>query len=183
MIKYKTGDIFAEDVKALVAPVNCKGVMGRGLARQFKRKFRDNFDKYSKKCKDKELRPGNMFVFETSSNQQLGLVPETQSGPEYIINFPTKRDWREKSRMEDIESGLASLKKEIRERRIRSIAIPALGCGLGGLEWRKVRELMEAELKPLAERDGVQIVIFEPKEDSEPERTNPSSDIPSLTAG
>ena len=197
MIEYKTGDIFAEDVKALVAPVNCVGVMGRGLALQFKREFPDNFKKYSEKCKDEEIRPGNMFVFETSSNrqsEQLGLTLETQPGnkfasearrtadPKYIINFPTKRDWRRKSRMDDIESGLASLAEEIRTRRIRSIAIPALGCGLGGLPWRKVRELMEAKLKPLAEA-GVQIVIFEPKEDSETEGQLVQGNVPNLTAG
>lgn len=194
MIEYKTGDIFAEDVDALVAPVNCEGVMGRGLALQFKREFPDNFRKYSKKCKGEEIRPGNMFVFETSSNGQSALDLETQSGnkfasetrrvadPKYIINFPTKRDWRRKSRMEDIESGLKSLVDEIQGRRIRSIAIPALGCGLGGLEWREVRERMEAKLKPLAE-DGVQIVIFAPKEDSETERATLRGDVPNLTAG
>lgn len=84
--------------------------------------------------------------------------------------------------MEDIESGLASLVKEIQGRRIRSIAIPALGCGLGGLPWREVRERMEAKLKPLAEAD-VQIVIFEPKEDSETKRTTLQGDVPNLTAG
>lgn len=193
MIEYKTGDIFAEDVEALVAPVNCVGVMGRGLALQFKREFPDNFKKYSKKCKGEEIKPGNMFVFKTSSNGQLGLVPETPPGnkfdsetrqisdPKYIINFPTKRNWRGKSRMEDIESGLESLVEEIRDRHIRSIAIPALGCGLGGLEWRKVRERMEAKLKPLAEAD-VQIVIFEPKEDSETERATVQGVVPNLTA-
>lgn len=85
--------------------------------------------------------------------------------------------------MEDIESGLESLVEEIQTRRIRSIAIPALGCGLGGLEWRKVRELMEAKLKPLAEEDGVRIVIFEPKEDSETERATLQGNVPNLTAG
>ena len=84
--------------------------------------------------------------------------------------------------MEDIESGLKSLVDEIQGRRIRSIAIPALGCGLGGLEWRKVRERMEAKLKPLAEA-GVQIVIFEPKEDSETERQPVQGYVPNLTAG
>ena len=195
MIEYKTGDIFTEDVKALVAPVNCDGFMGRGLAQRFRKEFRDNFDKYFEKCKDGEIKPGNMFVFETSSNRQSTLDLETQPGnkfasetrrvadPKYIINFPTKRGWRGKSRMEDIESGLESLVEEIQTRRIRSIAIPALGCGLGGLEWRKVRELMEAKLKPLAEEDGVRIVIFEPKEDSETERATLQGNVPNLTAG
>lgn len=168
MIEYKTGDIFAEDVEALVAPVNCEGVMGRGLAEQFKK----NFPKNSKEYERAEIKPGSMFVFDTR-----GFF-----NPKYIINFPTKRDWRRKSRMEDIESGLASLEKEIRTRRIRSIAIPALGCGLGGLEWREVRERMEAKLKPLAE-DGVQIVIFEPKENFETERATLRGDVPNLTAG
>ena len=193
MIEYKTGNIFTEDVDALVAPVNCVGVMGRGLALQFSREFPDNRNKYFKKCKGEEIRPGNMFVFETSSSRQLELVPETQlrnqfasetkrtANPKYIINFPTKRGWRGKSRMEDIESGLESLAEEIRTRRIRSIAIPALGCGLGGLEWRNVRERMEAKLKPLAE-DGVKIVIFAPKEDFETERATLRGNVPNLTA-
>ena len=99
MIEYKTGDIFLEEADALVNSVNCVGVMGRGIALQFKRTFPDNFKAYADACKRSEVQPGRMFVYETGQ-----LTP-----PRYIINFPTKRHWRGKSRMEDIESGLVAL--------------------------------------------------------------------------
>ena len=122
MIEYKAGNILKEDAEALVNPVNCVGIMGRGLALQFKKEFPRNFTSYAAACKRNEVQPGRMFVFETG---QL-------TSPRYIINFPTKRHWRGKSRMEDIEAGLAALAEEIRSGSIRSIAIPPLGCGLGG---------------------------------------------------
>ena len=100
MIELKTGDIFDEDVEALVNSVNCVGVMGRGIALQFKNIFPANFKAYAEACKREEVQPGRMFVFETG--QMVGA-------PRYIINFPTKRHWRGKSRMEDIESGLHAL--------------------------------------------------------------------------
>ena len=149
MIKFKTGDILTEDAEALVNTVNCVGFMGRGIALQFKKAYPENFKSYSAACNREEIQPGRMFVFDTG---QL-------TNPHYIINFPTKRHWRGKSRMEDIESGLASLTKEIRPHHIRSIAIPPLGSGLGGLEWLEVRARLEAALKELK---NVRIVIFEP---------------------
>ena len=98
MIEYKTGDILAEDVEALVNSVNCVGVMGRGIALQFKKAFPDNFKAYASACTREKVQPGRMFVFET------GYL----TGPRYIINFPTKRHWRGKSRLEDIEAGLVA---------------------------------------------------------------------------
>ena len=151
MIEYKTGDLMAEEAEALVNTVNCVGVMGRGIALQFKKAFPENFKVYANACRRKDVQPGQMFVFERDDM--------FSPSPRYIINFPTKRHWRNKSRMEDIESGLASLVAEIRERGIRSIAIPALGSDLGGLDWNEVRTRMQATLKDL---DGVKIVIFEP---------------------
>ena len=136
MITYKTGNILAEAAEALVNTVNCVGIMGRGIALQFKRAFPDNFKAYAARCKRDQMRPGRVFVFETGQ-----ILP-----PRYIINFPTKRHWRGKSRIEDIESGLESLTREIRSRGIRSIAIPPLGSGLGGLHWPSVRARMEAVL-------------------------------------
>ena len=130
MIEYKVGDMFTEDVEALVNSVNCVGVMGRGIALQFKNVFPENFKAYAEACSRKEVQAGRMFVFETG--QMIGA-------PSYIINFPTKRHWRGKSRMEDIESGLHALAKEIEARNIRSIALPPLGSGLGGLDWPMVR--------------------------------------------
>ena len=170
MITYKTGDILTEATEALVNTVNCVGVMGRGVALQFKRAFPDNFKAYAARCKRDEMRPGRVFVFETGA-----MVP-----PRYIINFPTKRHWRGKSRLEDIESGLESLAREIRSRGIRSISIPPLGSGLGGLHWPSVRTRMEEALGVL---DDVEIVIFEPGGARADGRVNQSSDVPKMTAG
>ena len=128
MFEHKTGDILAEDADALVNTVNCVGVMGRGIALQFKNAFPDNFKAYAAACKREEVQPGRMFVFETG---QL-------TNPRYIINFPTKRHWRGKSRMEDIDAGLVDLIEVIRKHKISSIAVPPLGSGLGGLEWNDV---------------------------------------------
>jgi len=170
MIEYKTGDILAEKADALVNTVNCVGVMGRGIALQFKRRFPGNFRAYAVRCKRKEIQPGGMFVFETGE----------MISPRYIINFPTKRHWRGKSRIEDIEYGLAELTKEIQARGIRSIAIPALGSGLGGLDWAEVRVRMQAALGGL---DDVQVVIFEPGGGPADGRVNQSSAVPEMTAG
>ena len=163
MIETKTGDIFAEKAEALVNAVNCVGVMGRGIALQFKRAFPANFKAYVARCKRNAMQPGRVFVFET------GQI----TNPRYIINFPTKRHWRGKSRMEDIESGLVSLAREIRSRGILSVAIPALGSGLGGLNWSEVRVRLEAALK---EFEDVKIIIFEPGGGPADERANRSSE-------
>ena len=163
MIETKTGDLLAEEAEALVNAVNCVGVMGRGIALQFKRAFPENFKAYAARCQRNAVQPGRVFVFETG---QL-------TNHRYIINFPTKRHWRGKSRMEDIESGLVSLAQEIRSRDIRSIAIPALGSGLGGLSWPEVRVRLERALK---EFDDVKIIIFEPGGGPADERANRSSE-------
>ncbi len=170
MITYKSGDILAEETEALVNTVNCVGVMGRGVALQFKRAFPENFKAYAARCKRDQMKPGRVFVFETGA-----IVP-----PRYIINFPTKRHWRGKSRLEDIESGLESLAGEIRSRGIRSIAIPPLGSGLGGLHWPSVRTRMEAALRGF---DDVEIVIFEPGRAPAGDRVNRSRGVPKMTAG
>lgn len=170
MIEYKTGDILKEEADALVNTVNCVGVMGRGIALQFKRAFPENFKAYVARCKRNAMQPGRVFVFETG---QL-------TSPRFIINFPTKRHWRGKSRMEDIESGSASLAEAIRSRDIRSIAIPPLGSGLGGLHWPEVRARLQAALK---EFEDVKIIIFEPGGEAADERANRSSDVPEMTSG
>ena len=147
MVEYRNGDLFSANTEAVVNSVNCVGVMGRGIALQFKRAFPDNFAAYAAACKRGEVRPGSMFIVPTG---QL-------TNPRYIVNFPTKRHWRGKSRQEDIEAGLAALVPEVRARGIRSIAIPPLGCNLGGLAWPVVRARMQAALEPL---DDVAVVIF-----------------------
>ena len=169
MIEYKTGDIIAEDAEALVNTVNCVGVMGRGIALQFKKAFPENFKSYAAACKRNEVQPGRMFVFETG-----------QMYPRYIINFPTKRHWRGKSRMEDIDAGLTALAKEIQALNIRSIALPPLGSGLGGLAWSEVRPRIESMLRGF---DDLKVVLFEPGGGPIDKRANHSSDVPKMTAG
>ncbi len=168
MIEYKTGDILSEEAEALVNSVNCVGVMGRGIALQFKKAFPGNYKAYRACCERNQMQPGRVFVFETGQT-----VP-----PRYIINFPTKRHWRGKSRIEDIESGLASLTKAIRSYGIRSIAIPSLGSGLGGLHWPEVRARIEAALSAC---EAVKVVIFEPGGGPEDDRANRSSNVPNMT--
>ncbi len=149
LISFRTGDLLDEDAEALINPVNCVGVMGRGIALQFKKKYPGNFRAYVAACKRKEIVPGRMFVFETGALLY----------PRFIVNFPTKRHWRGKSRLRDIEDGLEDLARLIRERRIRSIAVPALGSGLGGLDWSDVRPRIEETLRGF---DDLDAVIFEP---------------------
>ena len=149
MIHLAHGDILKHEADALVNTVNCMGVMGRGIALQFRRAFEDNYEAYRKAAKANEIRPGQMFVFERSALEQ----------PRWIINFPTKRHWKGKSRIEDIEAGLVDLVRVIREKGIRSIAIPPLGCGLGGLDWAVVRPLIEEALSAVPEVDAY---LFEP---------------------
>ncbi len=149
MIHLAYGDILKHEADALVNTVNCMGVMGRGIALQFRRAFEDNYEAYRKAAKAKEIRPGQMFVFERSTIEQ----------PRCIINFPTKRHWKENSRIEDIESGLMDLVRVIQDKGIRSIAIPPLGCGLGGLDWAAVRPLIEQALSSIPEVDAY---LFEP---------------------
>ena len=170
MIEYKTGDIFTEDVEAIVNSVNCVGVMGRGIALQFKNMFPDNFKAYAEACNRGEVKPGRMFVFETN---QL-------TGPRYIVNFPTKRHWRGKSRIEDIESGLDALAHEIAERGIGSIALPPLGSDLGGLKWDDVRPRIEGALQGL---NDLHVVIFEPGSAPADGRPNRSTTVPNMTRG
>lgn len=170
MIEYKTGNILTEDAEAIINTVNCVGVMGRGIALQFKNAFPDNFKAYAAACKRGEVQPGRMFIYDMG-----GLT-----NPRYIINFPTKRHWRGKSRMEDIESGLEALAGEIRERGIRSIAIPPLGSGLGGLEWSEVRQRIELAL---ADMDDVRVIIFEPKGAPAAEKMVRNREVPMMTPG
>lgn len=170
MIDFKTGDILAEDAEALVNTVNCVGIMGRGIALQFKEAFPENFKAYEAACGRNEVQPGQMFVFET------GFL----ANPKYIINFPTKRHWRGKSRIEDIEAGLQALVGEIRRRGIRSIAVPPLGSGLGRLDWRQVRPRIEAAFGTM---DQVRVIVFEPHASLESQPHRRSGKVPAMTAG
>ena len=148
MIEYKQGNLLEENTEALVNTVNCVGVMGKGIALQFKKAFPENFKQYKQACNLKEVQPGKMFI--TSTGELF---------PKYIINFPTKRHWKGKSRIEDIESGLKALTVLVEESNIKSISIPPLGCGNGGLNWLEIKPKIASAFIELPD---VQVVIFEP---------------------
>jgi O-acetyl-ADP-ribose deacetylase (regulator of RNase III) len=150
MIEYKSGNILEATAEALVNTVNCVGVMGRGIALQFRNAYPDNYRAYKAACDRKEVVPGRMFAFDLNRFEN----------PKLIINFPTKRHWKGKSRIEDIESGLQDLVRALREYEVKSVAIPPLGCGLGGLEWREVRPMIESAL---AELPDLRAILFPPE--------------------
>ncbi len=149
MINKATGNLLQTDVEALVNTVNCDGFMGKGIALQFKQAWPENFEAYAKACKAHQVRPGQMFIWKTGR----------MMNPKFIINFPTKRHWRGNARMEDIRSGLRTLVSDVRRLEIRSIAVPPLGCGNGGLDWQDVRALIEAAF---AELPNVEVLLFSP---------------------
>ncbi len=168
MIKVKKGNLLESDVEALLNTVNSVGFMGKGIALQFKKAFPENFIAYQKACRRKEVKPGKMFVFETGS----------MMNPKYIINFPTKRQWRGQSKLEYIDSGLEALLQEIRKRKIRSVAIPPLGSGLGGLNWNDVRPRIEKALRALPD---VEVLLFEPEGAPHPKKMPIRTRRPQLT--
>lgn len=165
-IELTSGDLFEAGTDALVNTVNCVGIMGRGVALQFKKAYPLNFREYEAACKAGEVQPGHMFVHETG-----------KFSPRFIVNFPTKRHWKGKSRIEDIDSGLIALAAEIKARGIKSIAIPPLGAGLGGLDWNEVLPRIKSALLNVPDLD---VVIYEPK--GAPEVVK-SKDVPNMTPG
>ena len=170
MIEYTSGDILSDPSEALVNTVNCVGVMGRGIALQFKKAWPENFKAYSAACKRDEVIPGRMFVFDR------GLA----TAPRYIINFPTKRHWRGKSRLEDVQAGLDALVAVVTDRSIRSIAVPPLGAGLGGLPWVEVRRCIEHTLGGLS---NTVVRVYEPKGAPAPDAMVRTKKAPRMTAG
>jgi len=149
MIQYKKGNILEAEVEALVNTVNTYGVMGKGIALAFKKSFPKNYKDYRQAFNNGSLQTGKMFVHKTN------LLT-----PRYIINFPTKRHWRYKSKLEYIEQGLDDLLYTITTNKIQSIAIPPLGCGNGGLDWKIVKELIINKLTPI--QNETKITIYEP---------------------
>jgi len=136
-------------VDALVNPVNCVGVMGKGLAKEFKERFPENFKVYKMLCENKELKPGKLLVHYNKYN------------PKYIINFPTKDHWKEKSKLDYIEKGLKTLCIQVNKFKICSISIPALGCGLGGLKWEDVYKLIVQYMSSFSLYNNV--IVHEPE--------------------
>lgn len=168
MVEDGDGNLLTADVDALVNTVNTVGVMGKGIALQFKRAFPDNYLRYRAACERGELRLGHMFVVDT------GML-----GPRrHVINFPTKRHWRTPSRLEDIGSGLGDLVRVVRDLGITSVAVPALGCGNGGLDWGVVRPMIE---QAFARVPDVRAVLFAPSGAPSPATMPNATPRPALT--
>jgi len=149
MMRFTKGNLLESRVDAVVNTVNTVGIMGKGIALMFKERFPENFKAYEAACKAGEVEVGKMFV-----------TPGVElDGPRWIINFPTKKDWRHPTKLEWVRSGLAALKDVIREKHIKSVALPPLGCGNGGLDWEVVRPIIEDALQDLEE---VEVVVYEP---------------------
>ncbi len=149
-ISFVHGDLLQADVDALVNAVNCVGVMGKGIALAFKHRFPANYREYVSACQKGQVQTGTMFV-----TRQDGLV-----GPRWIVNFPTKRDWRAPSQLTLVVSGLRDLRRFLVDEQVASVAIPALGAGNGGLDWQTVRAEIEHALGDL----DVDVRVFEPLE-------------------
>jgi O-acetyl-ADP-ribose deacetylase (regulator of RNase III) len=149
MMTFVQGNLLESPVEALVNTVNTVGVMGKGIALMFKEAFPLNFGAYEDACKHKEVKIGRMFVTETQS----------LDGPRWIINFPTKKHWRQPSKLEWVIEGLEDLRRVIQEYAIHSVALPPLGSGNGGLDWADVRREIQ---RILGDLEGVDVRVFEP---------------------
>jgi O-acetyl-ADP-ribose deacetylase (regulator of RNase III) len=165
MIEITRGNLLKANAEALVNTVNTEGVMGKGIALQFRRAYPDMFDAYTRDCHAGLVKLGQVHVYDNGA-----LV---ESGPRWIINFPTKGHWKARSRIRDIESGLASLVQTVRKLEIKSIALPPLGCGHGGLKWDDVRPVIE---RAFAELPQVRVLLYAPGE------TPDSIDMPNRTS-
>lgn len=170
MIQESQGNLLEADVEAIVNTVNTVGVMGKGIALQFKQAFPENYKQYKAACGAGEVRIGEVLVHD---GHHLG--PRR-----YILNFPTKRHWRGKSRIEDIQVGLDSLINVVSKCGIESIAIPALGCGNGGLDWADVRPMIYRAFESMP---SVRVVIFPPAGAPDPNSMPVRTSAPDMTRG
>jgi len=170
MIELRQDDIMQADVEALVNTVNCVGIMGRGIALQFRKAFPENYKVYKALCDRKQFRIGMVLLYDLNRLQN----------PRYIINFPTKRHWKGKSLLEDIEVGLKALVEEVSNRNIHSIALPPLGCGLGGLDWNDVRPRIERAFSDLSD---VHVLLYEPKGAPIAKKMVKAKKVPNMTVG
>ena len=170
MLVLGKGDILTSDADAIVNTVNCVGVMGRGLALQFKNAYPENFRSYKKVCDAKQLEPGGLYIFDRGSLER----------PHYIVNFATKGHWKGMSRLADVKKGLVALREEVIRYKMRSVAVPPLGCGLGGLDWSEVRPLIEATLGDLPD---VRIVVYPPDGVPVDGLGSKSKTVPGMTPG
>lgn len=143
-LRITAGDIFSSRCQTLVNPVNCVGAMGAGLAAEFRRRYPAMFEDYRERCGRGEMRIGEPYLW--------------RGGERWVLNFPTKRHWREKSETAFIAAGLTRLKEAAEGWGVVSLAVPALGCGLGGLEWEEMRGVLLEHLPP----PGTCVEIFAP---------------------
>lgn len=171
MIKPATGNLLEAPAEALVNTVNTVGIMGKGIALQFKQAFPEMFRDYERACQNDAVKLGKMDVHDLG-----GLV----GGPRWIINFPTKGHWRSKSKLADVKSGLSDLVNVIETLGIRSIAVPPLGCGHGGLEWEDVRPLIASAFAELPE---VEVLLFAPVATPEAKAMPNRTERPKMTSG
>jgi O-acetyl-ADP-ribose deacetylase (regulator of RNase III) len=170
-IQYLVGDLLKqEDVDAIVNTVNCVGIMGKGIALQFKNKWPDNFKLYKTACAQGLVEPGKMFVFDAGALAK----------PHYIINFPTKQHWRASSKIDFIKTGLEDLVFQVQRLSIQSIAIPPLGCGNGGLDWAQVKPLIVKAFECVPD---VQVRLFEPGDTPTAKAMQVRTERPKMTAG
>ncbi|MBS2008429.1 MAG: macro domain-containing protein [Cyanobacteria bacterium SZAS TMP-1] len=168
MIEVGKGNLLTADAEAIVNTVNCVGIMGKGIALQFKQAYPENFAAYAKACRSGDVRPGQMFI----------VAKDDDRNPKFIVNFPTKRHWKEKSNIEDIKTGLEALVLEVQGLGIASIAIPPLGCGNGGLNWSDVKPLIEQAFSRVP---SVRVLLYEPN-GTPPAKDMPiGTELPSLT--
>jgi len=168
VIEMTEGNLLEADAEALVNTVNCVGVMGKGIALQFKQAYPEMAEVYWRACERGEIQPGHVQVWPT----------EALHGPKYVINFPSKREWFRKSSYKDIESGLVALIESVRQYGIRSIAVPPLGCGNGGLAWSRVRPMIEAAFSAIPE---VRVLVFAPHGTAAPRERVVRTQRPKLT--
>lgn len=156
MISYEDGDLFTSGAEALVNPVNCVGISGKGLAKEFARRFPANQLVYESMCAARAMRLGRVLAVRLMNDEMRLTDPPTK----WVINFPTKLHWRDSSTQVQITEGLMDLRREIVAHKMRSVAVPALGCGLGRLAWETVRPAIEGELSTLV---GVDVFVYPPK--------------------
>lgn len=166
MVTFVKGDIFESPAQVLTNTVNCVGVMGKGVALEFKNRYPKMFNDYKLKCDQNNVKPGQPYLWEDDSVQ--------------VLNFPTKRHWKDNSLLQDIEDGLKHLASSYEQMGIQSIAMPALGCGLGGLKWSEVQPLIVKHLGTLPDLD---VYVYEPQGAVTISHDTEDNDFDSNTAG
>lgn len=159
-VEFSTGDIFDAQADAIINPVNCVGVMGKGLALEFKKRFPISSKGYIEACARNIVKIGELFVFTPTRD------PWWRENGQYVIHFPTKKHWRDPSKLEYVESGVQDFGRVFCSLKIKSVAIPALGCGCGGLDWEIVKPVIIEGLRYVDEK--IKVVLFEPEKQKEP---------------